>query len=405
MKNLFPLALAALAFTTACKKDDPATPAPVVQITSPLTVANEVPGGPVYSNATGTFTGSYDPNTKLLTYAIAYSGLTGNATAGHLHFGDTKHSGIVFSPFANVPAATSGNINGTVTLTQMQADSLTAGHVYANIHTANNPNGEIRANLLSTGKANPTPVAAMQVGGSLTAASERPAPNASIATGTMTGTYDPNSKLLSYTITFAGLTGNASAGHLHFGDAKHTGNVTLPFASVPAATSGSITGTAILTQTQADSLTMGHIYANIHTANNPNGEIRANLITSTSPTLQVANALNPANEVPPVTNAPAATGSFVATYNPASKLLTYSLAFSGLTGNATAGHLHFGAAKHTGAVTLPFASLPAATSGLLTGTATLTQMQADSLTAGRLYANIHTAANPNGEIRANLTAK
>ena len=405
MKNFFPLALAALAFTTACKKDDPATPAPIVQITSPLTVANEVPANPVYSNATGTLTGTYDPNTKILTYAITYSGLTGNATAGHLHFGDAKHSGSVFAPLNNVPAAPSGSINGTATLTQQQADSLTLGHVYANIHTASNPNGEIRANLLSTSQANPTPVATMQVGGSLTAASERPSANSSTATGTMTGTYDPNSKVLSYTVTFAGLTGNASAGHLHFGDAKHSGSVFAPFASVPAATSGSITGTATLTPAQADSLTAGRVYANIHTPGNPNGEIRANLITSVSPTLQVANALSPANEVPPVTNAPAATGSFVATYNPTSKLLTYSLSFAGLTGNATAGHLHFGDAKHKGAVTLPFASLPVATSGLLTGTATLSQMQADSLTAGKLYANIHTANNPNGEIRANLTAK
>ncbi|QKG54712.1 hypothetical protein GKZ67_11445 [Hymenobacter sp. BRD67] len=66
---------------------------------------------------------------------------------------------------------------------------------------------------------------------------------------------------------------------MHYGDAKHKGNVWLPFANLPAATSGTITGTTTLTTitsstaplitSQPDSLTMGHVYANIHTAANP----------------------------------------------------------------------------------------------------------------------------------------
>ena len=94
----------------------------------------------------------------------------------------------------------------------------------------------------------------------------------------MTGTYDPTTKMLMYTLTFSGLSSNATAAHLHYGDAKHKGNVWLPFANVPVATSGTISGMTTLTQMQADSLTMGHVYANIHTTNNGGGEIRATVV-------------------------------------------------------------------------------------------------------------------------------
>lgn len=254
----------------------------------------------------------------------------------------------------------------------------------------------------------PTPtsnLATAQVGGVLTAASEVPGVStASSATGSMSGTYDPNTKVLTYTLTFSGLTGNASAGHLHFGDAKHSGPVTIPFSNVPAATSGTVTGTATLTQMQADSLTAGRLYANIHTAANAGGEIRANLVTATSPTVRVLGTLLPGNEKPAVTTASSAIGSVAGNFNPSTKVFNYTITFAGLTGNASAGHLHFGDAKHSGPVTVPFSNIPAATKGTLMGSTTLTQMQADSLLAGRIYTNIHTAANPSGEIRANLVA-
>jgi hypothetical protein len=123
----------------------------------------------------------------------------------------------------------------------------------------------------------PTTLAPVQVGGLLTAASEVPAvTTASTATGVMSGVYAPNSKALTHTLSFSGLTGNAVAGHLPFGDARHSGPGTVSFSTVPAATKGLLTGTATLTQ--ADSLLAGRICTNIHPAANPGGEIRANLV-------------------------------------------------------------------------------------------------------------------------------
>lgn len=117
-----------------------------MQVSGTLGATNEVPA--VSASGSGTFTGTYTPSTKLLSYSVTYTGLTGAPTGAHLHYGDAKHTTAQPTvPFANLPTTTSGTFSGTVTLNAMQADSLTAGRIYANIHTAANSGGEVRANL------------------------------------------------------------------------------------------------------------------------------------------------------------------------------------------------------------------------------------------------------------------
>jgi len=74
---------------------------------------------------------------------------------------------------------------------------------------------------------------------------------------------------------------------------------------------------------------------------------------------------------------------------------------SGLTGNATAAHFHGPAepGKNAG-VLVP---VPGVTTGAFEGSATLTDDQARALTAGQTYFNVHTATNPGGELRGQLT--
>jgi hypothetical protein len=103
--------------------------------------------------------------------------------------------------------------------------------------------------------------------------------NASTATGTITGTYDKDKNLLTYTINWVGLTGgNASAGHFHGpADPGVNASVIVPFANFPATASGTYSGTATLTAPQETDFTNGLWYYNIHNATFPGGEIRGQI--------------------------------------------------------------------------------------------------------------------------------
>ena len=104
------------------------------------------------------------------------------------------------------------------------------------------------------------------------------------------------------------------------------------------------------------------------------------------------------SEVPP--NASAGTGTADIDYDPATKKLSWKLTYSGLTGAATAAHFHGPAeAGKNGGVAV---AIPNATSSPDEGSATLTDAQAADLTAGKYYVNVHTAANPGGEIRGQV---
>ena len=104
-------------------------------------------------------------------------------------------------------------------------------------------------------------------------------------------------------------------------------------------------------------------------------------------------------EVPP--NASAGKGTADIDYDPASKKLSWKLTYSGLSGPATAAHFHGPAAAGANAgVAVP---IPNAATSPVQGSATLTDAQAADLVAGRYYINIHTAANPGGEIRGQVT--
>ena len=105
------------------------------------------------------------------------------------------------------------------------------------------------------------------------------------------------------------------------------------------------------------------------------------------------------SEVPP--NASAGTGTADLDYDPASKKLSWKLTYSGLSGAATAAHFHgpAEAGKNAGVAV----AIPNATSSPAEGSATLTDAQAADLMAGKYYVNVHTAANPGGEIRGQVT--
>jgi CHRD domain len=109
-------------------------------------------------------------------------------------------------------------------------------------------------------------------------------------------------------------------------------------------------------------------------------------------------ALDGASEVPP--NASSGKGSADIDYDAATKKMSWKLTYSGLSGPATAAHFHGPAEPgKNGGVAV---AIPNAGSSPAEGSATLTDAQAADLLAGKYYINIHTAANPGGEIRGQV---
>jgi hypothetical protein len=109
--------------------------------------------------------------------------------------------------------------------------------------------------------------------------------------------------------------------------------------------------------------------------------------------------MKPGSEVPP--NGTSGSGTVEATYDPSTHTLDYTLVWSGLSGAATMAHFHGPApAGKNAAVVVPLGMKPTSP---LKGTKVLTEAEAKQLEGGLWYANVHTAANPKGEIRGQVT--
>jgi hypothetical protein len=110
----------------------------------------------------------------------------------------------------------------------------------------------------------------------LAGASEVP-PVTSLASGEVTLSLEPESRIVSWVAKFGDLSGPATAAHFH-GPAA-AGASAPPIITVPSGVllSPSI-GVATLSPTQVDDLEAGKIYFNIHTAAHPGGEIRGQLL-------------------------------------------------------------------------------------------------------------------------------
>jgi len=102
-------------------------------------------------------------------------------------------------------------------------------------------------------------------------------PNTTTGKGDVSATLDTATKAFDYTVTYAGLTGPASAAHFH-GPAAPGANAP-PIITVKAPASP-IKGEATLTAAQIADLKAGKWYFNVHTAAHPSGEIRGQVRTT-----------------------------------------------------------------------------------------------------------------------------
>jgi hypothetical protein len=108
-----------------------------------LSGAQEVP--PVQTSGTGTADLTYDPSTRVVTWTIAYSGLSGTATMAHFH-GPTGSKIVIWLSKKGSPAESP--IKGESTLDPEHAQLFESGDLYINVHTQAHPGGELRGQVV-----------------------------------------------------------------------------------------------------------------------------------------------------------------------------------------------------------------------------------------------------------------
>jgi hypothetical protein len=136
--------------SAGCKKDSATPTNASYNISGNANGSQVVPA--VSGSGTGTITGTYNPNTRLLTYTSNWNGLTGAPTSGGFYTGASGSSGTAMgTPWTIASGSTgTGTTTGTMTLTEAQASSLMNGNVYYSYGTTANPGGEVRGQVTAS---------------------------------------------------------------------------------------------------------------------------------------------------------------------------------------------------------------------------------------------------------------
>jgi len=107
--------------------------------------------------------------------------------------------------------------------------------------------------------------------------------------------------------------------------------------------------------------------------------------------------------VPPVDTTGSGTAEL--TYDPATRVVTWNISYTGLSSPTTMAHFHGPAAEGKNAPPVIWLSTQGSPpANPMTGSATLTPEQAQQFSAGEWYINVHTQSHPAGEIRGQVIA-
>jgi hypothetical protein len=331
---------------------------------------------PVATAATGRGVLVLNPATRALSGELELSGMT--ATAAHVHAGAFGSDGGVLVTLVDHGGHGHYTVPDNTVLTQAQVDALRAGGLYFNAHSAAHASGEVRGQI-----------GRRVLFASADATQEVPR-SSSAANGRAFVVYDPQARGVSGSFAVNDMT--ATAAHIHAGAAGTNGGVVVGLAETAAGV-WSVPANTTLTAVQAQALLDGGMYVNAHSAAFTGGEIRGQIGREV-----YAASLTGAQETAPV--ATAASGQGFVVLDPETGVIGGEMALSGIT--ATAAHIHAGALGSNGGIVVTLEdhgghghyTVPAGT--------VLTAAQVDSLRAGALYFNAHSAAHAGGELRGQI---
>lgn len=358
-------------------------------ISAKMDGSQEVPA--VTTNALGVASFMLNATRDTICVNISVTGLSGPITAIHIHEGDVGMNGGVIKDLT--PMVSGNRITATLTgldVSALNVSKLLSGKFYLNVHTAANPNGEIRGQLyLETDWSFPI----------MMSGSQEVPPVTTSAYGVGVFNLSKDLSKIKFNVVVQGLSGAITGAHLHYGAIGVAGGVA---ADVSTSVNGNIINGVITSPSQMliDSLMASKIYLNVHTAANAGGEIRGQLMNQTK-YLYFDAALDGMQEVPTVSTTAkgAATIKLNATYD----TLWYDVAADGLSGSITGAHFHNATVGNNGGVEFDMSPdiMGNRITGKITG-ATLTTTLINKFLRGEIYINVHTAANPGGEIRGQV---
>ena len=218
------------------------------------------------------------------------------------------------------------------------------------------------------------------------------------SSGTGSVTVDPVTRNISGVIVTNGIIGTEA--HIHSGTPGVAGPVEISLAGGP--TVWTIPDGTIITLDQLAKLNAGQLYFNVHSAKFPGGEIRGQL------NQQVRSAsLSGANEAPaPIVTSGSGTG--ILALDPVTRRINGFVRTAGIIVGDPAdpkrqAHIHRGAPGTAGDVVVPLQETsPGSGIWMVPTGSVLTLDQVTAFNAGNLYFNVHSEANPSGEIRGQI---
>jgi hypothetical protein len=326
-----------------------------------------------------------------LSYYVAVNNISG-ITASHLHTAQSgQNGGVAHTLFnGNGPFEPGTPISDVLPIDAQSVLDLISGNYYVNVHTTNSPPGEIRGQVIGF-----SPFAAM-----LTGDQEVP-PVVSDASGKAVLAVNDDASKMYYRVLVNDVDG-ITASHIHKAPVGENGPVVFPLytGSGDFDPDNPISGVLDLMDENIFDLLSGDYYINIHTADNPPGEIRGR-IGSYEPAAHYQAILTGDQEVPPVTTEASGQGDF--TLDDVRATLHYYLAVNSIA-DTTASHIHLGPVGQNGPPVFTlfngngiFDSDHPIGSGVMLNAENLVD-----LLTGYYYVNVHTTDYPPGEIRGQI---
>lgn len=396
--------VAAPAVNPQSQDESGASASPAQTFSADLSGANEVP--PLDTGASGEAVFVLDSDMSTLYYRVMVNDIM-SVTTAHIHQGQPDENGPVVlwlydSSGVNAPGGSldpDNPVSGTLTLTPTQVAELMAGNYYVNVHTTDNPAGEVRGQI-------GTHMPDSHFNAFLRGDNEVP-PVDTEASGVARLTL-VTTDTLQYEVGVTDIMSITMA-HIHVGWPDENGSVihwlydrtgtNAPGGNFP------ISGTITLDSQGLLDLLTGYYYVNVHTEANPGGEVRGQ-VEEGRPLAFRAN-LSGANEVPPL--ATAASGEAVLALNDMADTLYYRVMVSDIM-SITMAHIHRGGSDVNGPV-VHWLYDAAGTNGPggefdpgrpISGSLSLVITDVVDLMRGDYYINVHTTDNPAGEVRGQV---